>query len=565
MATILCIDDEDYLLEDLAELMESCGHKAIKANDGQKGLQMILHLKPDLVISDISMPGMSGLELLRELRGNYPEFAEMPVILLSAFSDRKQVLKGFDEGADDYLTKPVDFELLDRKVKAILRQVDRIKKKNEGELIKLVESLSGTGTPATASSHAAPKESSKAVMIDDTPGAFEESVNTNCKPVSPKQQKNQEIDWRDSPDAQTVYGSTLNVKKSKNKDNYKNPGLMQWVAQTTTEIVKQLFPDKGAVAMNQNGGVYVCYSDADEEVAASRNRKLTAEVENQLKNKNIPKPVSEEDILDLTLVSEAPYQAKVRKEDMENPEKFSKAVQQEVTLSIPKIETVSDLMNYLDDRGADIILLNLLDRKGRALPINFYNFNQSARELISAGFTSIDERDMAEAGYKIDTLFLKLIANKIPYLDPNEIVMLDVHYTTLIAAEFQRLYIPKVKELTRMSKTKLILNIRGVTKASKSKPFKEVLKPLGTAAKGCTIQITPDEFVDFISSPLPVSGIVTSYLQTDWSEFSADLVHKARASLTNSRIPMIVRGVPNMDYINKLQKFGFDGYGITEN
>ncbi len=552
MATILCIDDEEYLLDDLAELMESCGHKAIKASEGRAGLQMILHLKPDLVISDISMPGMNGLELLRELRSNHPDFAEMPVILLTALSDRKQVLKGFDEGADDYLTKPVDFELLDRKVKAILRQVERIKKKNESELIKLVESLSGAGSPATTSKKAEPP-------------IIEPAKANVSKAIAPQKQKNQEIDWREPTGMKKVHGATLNVKKSKNCNNYKNQGLIQWVAQTTTEIVKQLFPEKGAVAVNQNGGVYVCYSDADEDVAAARNRKLTAEVESQLKNKNIPKPVSDEEVMDLTIVAEAPYQATVSEKHLDNPEEFAKEVQKDVIKAIPKIETVSDLMNYLDDRGVDIVLLNLLDRKGRALPINFYNFNQSARELISIGFTTFDERDLAEAGYKIDTLFLKLISAKLPYLEANDIVMLDVHYTTLIAAEFQRLYIPKVKELSRVSKTKLILNIRGVTKASKSKTFKEVLRPLGTAAKGCTIQITPEEFVDFIRSPLPVSGIVTSYLQTDWNSFSADLVHQARASLTNSRIPMIVRGVPDMNYINKLQKFGFDGYGISDN
>ncbi len=562
MATILCIDDEEYLLDDIAELMESCGHKAIRANDGRKGLQMILHLKPDLVISDISMPGMSGLELVKELRSKHLDFAEMPVVLLSAMSNRQQILKGFDEGADDYLTKPVDFELLERKVKAILRQVARIKQKNEWELIKLVDSLSD--------SNALPVEpeltdrTAKTNRPPDRPGAFEEPIINNCQAIEPRRQKNSEVEWREPPDARKVYGSTLNVKKSETKENYKNPGIMHWIGQATTEIVKQLFPDKAAVAVNQNGGVYVCYSDADEAVAASRNKALTAEVQNQLKNKDISKPFSQEEAMDLTIVAEAPYQATISKSDAENPAQFAEAVQQEVTRSIPKMVTVSDLMNYLEDRNADIVLLSLLDRRGRALPIKFYNFNQAARELISAGFTSFDERDLAQAGYKIDTLFLKLLSEKLPYLDDNEIVMIDVHYTTLIAEEFQRLYIPKVKELSRSTKTKLILNIRGVTKASKSKSFKDVLKPLGTAAKGCTIQITPDEFEDFIRSPLPVSGIVTSYLQTDWDAFSADLVHKARASLTNSRIPMIVRGVPNMDYINKLQKFGFDGYGITD-
>lgn len=80
MATILCIDDEDNIREDIAELMESAGHKALQACDGKVALEMIVENSPDLVVSDITMPVMDGRELLEELRNNHPKLASVPFI-----------------------------------------------------------------------------------------------------------------------------------------------------------------------------------------------------------------------------------------------------------------------------------------------------------------------------------------------------------------------------------------------------------------------------------------------------------------------------------------------------
>ncbi len=135
MATILCVEDIPELREDIAEELEDAGYDILQAADGIEGLEMILKHQPDLVLCDISMPKMSGLQLLQEVRGNYPLFAEMPIILLSALADKERVLEGLREGADAYLTKPIDFELLLIRVQTSLRQMARIKHKNEDVLV----------------------------------------------------------------------------------------------------------------------------------------------------------------------------------------------------------------------------------------------------------------------------------------------------------------------------------------------------------------------------------------------------------------------------------------------
>ncbi len=132
MATILCIEDEKMVREDIVEELEDLGYNVLVADDGLDGLNMILEHKPDLVICDITMPRMDGFQLLGEIRKNYKLMADMPFIFLSALADDKHVLSGLKEGADNYLTKPVDFELLKATVEASLRQMERIKFKTEG-------------------------------------------------------------------------------------------------------------------------------------------------------------------------------------------------------------------------------------------------------------------------------------------------------------------------------------------------------------------------------------------------------------------------------------------------
>lgn len=131
MTMILCIEDEARLRKNIAEELEDAGYDVRQAGDGREGLEMILEHKPDLVLCDITMPRQNGYELLKEVREKHLIFAEMPFIFLSALADRDRFLAGLKTGADAYLTKPIDFELLLQTVQASLRQMSRIKQKHE--------------------------------------------------------------------------------------------------------------------------------------------------------------------------------------------------------------------------------------------------------------------------------------------------------------------------------------------------------------------------------------------------------------------------------------------------
>jgi DNA-binding response OmpR family regulator len=122
---ILCIEDDRETAALIAEELVERGFEISIAHDGRAGLAAILKDMPDLVLSDISMPVMSGFELLERLTAVAPRFGNVPFVFLTALTDRDNELKGRQLGADDYVTKPIDFEVLDAIIKARLARVAR--------------------------------------------------------------------------------------------------------------------------------------------------------------------------------------------------------------------------------------------------------------------------------------------------------------------------------------------------------------------------------------------------------------------------------------------------------
>jgi DNA-binding response OmpR family regulator len=122
---IVCIEDDPETATLIAEDLADRGYEVRIAHDGKVGLELLLEAPPDLVLADVSMPVMSGFEVLERLTANEPQFANIPFVFLTALADRDNELKGWRLGADDYVTKPVDFEVLAALIAARLARVGR--------------------------------------------------------------------------------------------------------------------------------------------------------------------------------------------------------------------------------------------------------------------------------------------------------------------------------------------------------------------------------------------------------------------------------------------------------
>ena len=111
MALIVCVEDEIDLREGIVEELRDEGYEVLEAGDGIEGLDLILKHKPDLIVSDITMPNMTGLEMLQSLRSRDDEFANLPLIFLSALAHKHYYDEAMQIGATNFLIKPVDWDV----------------------------------------------------------------------------------------------------------------------------------------------------------------------------------------------------------------------------------------------------------------------------------------------------------------------------------------------------------------------------------------------------------------------------------------------------------------------
>jgi two-component system, OmpR family, phosphate regulon response regulator PhoB len=120
---ILIIEDEHALTEVLEYNLEREGHETTVAHDGQEGLRKAQTLLPDLIILDLMLPGIGGLEICRELKSS-ERTRDIPVVMLTAKAEESDQLIGFSLGADDYVTKPFSVKVLLQRIKALKRRVE---------------------------------------------------------------------------------------------------------------------------------------------------------------------------------------------------------------------------------------------------------------------------------------------------------------------------------------------------------------------------------------------------------------------------------------------------------
>jgi len=121
---ILVVDDEKDLVELIAFNLEQEGYTVFKAWDGEKAMELALAIKPDLLVLDLMLPGMSGLDICRSIRGK-AETEHLPIVMVTAKGQDVDKIIGLELGADDYITKPFSVRELVARIRAVLRRSER--------------------------------------------------------------------------------------------------------------------------------------------------------------------------------------------------------------------------------------------------------------------------------------------------------------------------------------------------------------------------------------------------------------------------------------------------------
>ncbi|MCL2647449.1 MAG: response regulator [Phycisphaerales bacterium] len=118
---ILVVDDERDLAELIGMNLQRNGYEAVTAHDGTAGLDMARKLKPDLLVLDVMMPGLSGRDVTTALKQD-PDTAAIPILMLTAKTEETDIIVGLSLGADDYVTKPFSMKVLMARIAAVLRR-----------------------------------------------------------------------------------------------------------------------------------------------------------------------------------------------------------------------------------------------------------------------------------------------------------------------------------------------------------------------------------------------------------------------------------------------------------
>jgi phosphate regulon transcriptional regulator PhoB len=132
MKKILVVDDEKDIVELIEYNLKKEGFSVIQAYDGESAVALAKKQKPDLLILDLMLPRMNGIDVCKAIRGN-PATADLPIIMLTAKADELDKVLGLEIGADDYITKPFSVKELVARVRSILRRMQDVEKKTGNE------------------------------------------------------------------------------------------------------------------------------------------------------------------------------------------------------------------------------------------------------------------------------------------------------------------------------------------------------------------------------------------------------------------------------------------------
>jgi DNA-binding response OmpR family regulator len=127
MKKILVVDDEPKIIQIANDYLTHAGYEVLQARDGQSALSIFRSQQPDLIILDLGLPSLDGLDVTRELR----KFSTVPIIMLTARSDESDKLIGLEMGADDYITKPFSPKELVARVRSVLRRMENLQPENQ--------------------------------------------------------------------------------------------------------------------------------------------------------------------------------------------------------------------------------------------------------------------------------------------------------------------------------------------------------------------------------------------------------------------------------------------------
>ncbi len=460
---ILCIEDEADIRQVIVDELNDHGYKTIEAADGKAGLEAIVQQGPDLVLCDITMPVMDGNALLKELRAKHPEHAELPFVFLSALADRDHILAGKQLGVDDYLTKPIDFELLIATIQARLNQVQRMKGVKEEQLVKLYRSLSKQA--------AGDQDRPEATQREGT--APRPAATASASPVRSR------IERLAEGSGGTILAGGIQViglDKVKARLAGHWPNHARKVLEIAEATIRGRLSPEDVFETLQDHRFMICFQSLNQQEAASKVQSIAREIQERILGANVIDAAMRESCG----VSAEVHEIALTKTEIAETEDFVALIMTRLGQAAQRArDNEQKIMARLVD-GCRIVQVRVAARKGASAPFVIADFDKSTKSDIAALRLARPASDDLTAD--IDYLRLgrssELLCGQAVEAQP--LLLVDVEFSTLNGRPLLERFFTVCSSMTDAARNRLALNVRGIPKKhtrTKIQHLAESLRP----------------------------------------------------------------------------------------
>lgn len=560
---ILCIEDEAEIRQIIVEELHDAGYETIEADSGKSGLAAIMANHPDLVLCDMNMPEMDGNQLLETLRSDHPDYADMPFVFLTAQTDRHSMLNGKKLGADDYLTKPIDFELLLVTLESRLGQVQRMEAKKEQQLVKLYQSVAGSGPAPVADGPAN--------------GAAANAMPTTVPPVD-TEGHDELVFVSNENDGKVTAGRLqfvgLDLIRSEIGDRW--PAFEERVFDITEKTIARRVDPGDVFHRDEHGNYVICFSRLGEAEASFKADRIADEIREKIIGTDVPLPgTASAPAIGGAQISPAPAaNFPARAAESLKSEVHSIPLSQE---DIQSSESVFDLvMGRLDQAAAQnrqsqaATLTEILDtcqiRLGSIelngsgqTPFRLAAFDE-ATQLKIAGLMARRENPENLAA-EIDMLRVTKVAEHI-YANPanaNLVDITDISYSTLNGRRHQEHIVTVLKSLGEAVTTSIALKITGVPVDVYPSKFNDLTNIIRPYCRLLVIELGGPALgnIEPANMRLPVVACQFDKLAPTLAK-SPQRLKQFIQEIHNGKARFLVHSIPNLEEKVLLSRLGVD-------
>ena len=553
MAKILLVEDETDLREAMQEEISEEGYEVEIAINGLKAFEILANYTPDVILSDITMPEMDGLELLRNVREKYTHLDETPFLFLSALNEKEDIIKGKKLGADDYLVKPVDFDLLFATLETRLGQVERMKHRKEKQFVKLYQALKGPSAqqpePASAAQPLATEPTSNPEHVTDHEEPLDLGAgNKEAHPQVPGEEK--------------VYGRCLHFEELMQAFDRLNKNKDLRLNEFVGESIKGCVPEQVEVDISTPGMVMIY--NADDELTAKDRNYFEFNLQKQIFESgfgeviidNFSKIMASKDLRVRDLTFDMPLSQEQINSGKSNSirdyffERFTDRV------------IIKQMFKNIQEEGS-LVQAKFEPCDDKVKEVNFFHFDKNSEAILKTAYAFCDPSIRKALEFQRDMVFLNLASEYVANAPSNSIVAIDVHYDTLSKPEKVPQYRKRFEKEFPKIKCKLYLNVRGLPNTPDLAKCVSAITSIAVKKAGWMVQFNPwlDNGVD--ASQLKVPFVTWSAEDIYGANLFLEPFEKLKAAYKLCGGSFLLRDLPAGVDRSVIEDGGFNGFSIN--